>query len=132
MIVHRLSAVLLCLGFVAGNAAVCAGWLPTPQARMACCADADCPMHKGDPDASSSVRALTQAEADACCAVSEHKQSDTSSPTAVASLAAPVLDAGVVLPPSLPARSLVEAWRRDAARVVSPVPRHLLLSVFLV
>jgi hypothetical protein len=129
---RRVLAFALTLTLLGANGALCAGWAATPEARMECCADADCPMHKGDPDASSSVRALTQAEADACCAVSEHKQSDTSSPTAVASLAAPVLDAGVVLPPSLPARSLVEAWRRDAARVVSPVPRHLLLSVFLV
>jgi hypothetical protein len=98
---------------------------------MECCADADCPMHKGSEE-SSSEYLLTQAEADACCAVSEHKQSDTSSPTAVVSLAAPVLDAGVILPPSLPARLMDEAWRRDAASLVSPVPRHILLSVFLV
>jgi hypothetical protein len=128
---RRALAFALTLTLFGANGVLCAGWAATPEARMECCADADCPMHKGDPAASPSARALTQAEADACCAVSERKQSESSSPTAVVYLAAPVLEVGVVLPPSLPARLLAETWRRDAASVVSPVPRHILLSVFL-
>jgi len=129
---RRVLAFALALTLLGANGALCAGWAATPEARMACCADADCPMHRGSREASQSAHALTQAEADACCAKSESRQADTSSPTAVVALAAPVLDAGLVLPPSLPARISVDAWRRDAARVVSPVPRHILLSVFLV
>jgi hypothetical protein len=132
VIVHRLSAVLLCLGFVAGNAAVCAGWLPTPQARMACCADADCPMHKGGSDESVAQRVLTQDEADACCAASERKQSDTPHPTLTVSIAGPVLVTGIVLPAPVPARVLYDGWRTEAPSLIPPVPRHLLLSVFLV
>jgi hypothetical protein len=99
---------------------------------MECCADADCPMHKGNTEHSSSAHVLNQAEADACCAVSEQNQSDAPNPTAVVVLAAPVLEAGVLLAPSLPAGLLREKWRRDAPSLVSPVPRHILLSVFLV
>ena len=39
-LVHRLAALVITFGLVAGNAAVCAGWMPTPEARMACCATA--------------------------------------------------------------------------------------------
>jgi hypothetical protein len=132
MLVHRLSAVLLCLGFVAGNAAVCEGWLPTPEARMACCADAECPMHKGGSDESVSQRVLTQAEADACCAASERKQSDTPNPTHIVSIAAPVLVTGIVLAAPIPARVMSDGWRTESPNLIPPVRRHLLLSVFLV
>ena len=132
MFAHRLSALLLCLGFVAGNADVCAGWLLTPDARMACCADNDCPMHKGESDESVSQRVLTQAEADACCAASERKQSDTPTPTTIVPIAAPVLGPGIVLPARIPARVSSDGWRTGAPGFIPPVPRHILLSVFLV
>jgi len=63
-LVQRLAALALAFGLVAGNAAaICAGWLPTPEARMACCADGvECPMHKGDSQRSGSARVLTQAQ----------------------------------------------------------------------
>ena len=38
-LVQRLAALALTLGLMAGNAAICAGWMPTPEARMACCAE---------------------------------------------------------------------------------------------
>ena len=133
MLVHRLSAVFLCLGLVAGNAAVCASWMPTPQARMACCTD-DCPMHQGEPDKSPSqhVHVPTPAEADACCAASEREQSNTSSPTTIVTLAAPVLGTGIVLRARVPARVSSVGWRTDAHSLSPPVPRYILLSVFLV
>jgi hypothetical protein len=82
---HRVSAVLLCLGLVAGNAAaVCAGWLATPEARMACCVgDGPCPMHKSDSDEQGATRVISQAEADRCCASSERDESAPSSPSFV-------------------------------------------------
>ena len=129
---RRALAFALPLTLLGANGALCAGWAATPEARMECCADADCPMHKGSTEKSPSEHVLTQAEADACCAVSEQKQSDSPNPTAVVVLAAPVLGAGALLAPSLPARLLSEKWRPDAASVVPPVPRHILLSVFLV
>jgi hypothetical protein len=132
MLVHRLSAILLCLGLVAGNAVVCAGWLPAPEARMACCADGDCPMHEGDSHGSSSQRERTQSQADACCASSEHQNSSQSSPTFVVAISSAVLGPGVVLPATIPALVLSDGWRTTAPIPIAPVPKHILLSVFLV
>ena len=129
---RRALAFALTLTLLGANGALCAGWVATPEARMECCADADCPMHRGSSEESPSAQVVTQAEADACCAVSEQKQSDSPNPTTVVVLAAPVMEAGVVVAPSLPARLLSEKWRPDAPSVVPPVPRHILLSVFLV
>jgi hypothetical protein len=132
-LVHRLAAVALAFGLVAGNAAVCAGWLPSPEARMACCADgADCPMHKGDSHHSGSARVLTQAQADSCCAAAEGQNSNKSNPSFVAAITAAVLGAGTVFPANVPALVLSDGWRTSAPIPVAPVPKHVLLSVFLV
>jgi hypothetical protein len=132
-LVQRLAALALTFGLMAGNAAICAGWMPTPEARMACCADgAQCPMHKGHSHHSGSERVPTQAQADSCCASSEGKTSNQSSPTFVATITAPVLGAGTVLPANVPALVLSDGWRTSAPMPVAPVPKHVLLSVFLV
>jgi hypothetical protein len=133
-LVHRLSAVLLCFGLVAGNAAVCAGWAATPEARMACCADGrDCPMHKDKSDDSGSGRVLTQLEADSCCAASERENSSSpSTPTFVVAISFAVLGAGVVLPLSVPSLVLSDNWRTFSPLPTTPVAKHVLLSVFLV
>ena len=131
--VHRLAAVALSLGLLAGNAAVCAGWMPTPEARMACCADgAQCPMHKGDSHRSGFERVPTQAQADSCCASSEGKTSRQSSPMFVTAITVAVLGAGTVLPANVPALVLSDGWRTSAPMPVAPVPKHVLLSVYLV
>ena len=131
--IRRLSAVLLAAGLLAGNAAVCAGWLATPEARMACCADGvECPMHKGDSDRSGSERVLTQAQADSCCAAAEGQSSNQSNPSFVTAITAAVLGVGVVLPPNVPALVLSDGWRPAAPTRAGPVPKHVLLSVFLV
>jgi hypothetical protein len=132
-LVQRLAALALTLALVAGNAAICAGWMPTPDARMACCADGvECPMHKGDSHSSGSGRVLTQAQADSCCASSERENSNQSNPTFVAAITAAVLGAGTVLPANIPALVLSDGWRTSAPISVAPVPKHVLLSVFLV
>ena len=131
--VHRLSAVAMSLALLAGNAPVCAGWLATPEARMACCSeDAECPMHKGDSHSSDSTRALTQAQADACCASSEREHSNQPNPTFVVVISNAVLGAGVVLSASVPALVLSDSWRMATPIPITPVPKHVLLSVFLV
>lgn len=130
--IRRLSAVLLTVGLLAGNAAVCAGWLPTPEARMACCAAGiECPMHKGDSGRSASERVVTQAEADACCASSERESSSQPGPTFVAITSA-VLGPAMVLPPSVPPLVLSDGWRATVPIPMAPIPKHVLLSVFLV
>lgn len=128
-----ISAVLLSLALAIGNAAVCAGWARTAEARMTCCAEGhECPMHKGRSHESGSVRVFTQAQADACCAASERDQSGSANPMAVASITATVLGAGVVLLDVTPSLILTDGWRMDAPTQSPPVPRHVLLSVFLV
>ena len=132
-LVHRLAALALAFGLVAGNAAICAGWMPTPEARMACCADgAECPMHKGDSHSSGSTRVLTQAQADSCCASSEGKSSNQSNPSSVTTITAAVLGVGIVLPANVPALVLSDDWRTSAPIPIAPVPKHVLLSVFIV
>jgi len=131
-LVQRFAAVALTFALVAGNAAMCAGWKATPEARMACCADGvECPMHKGHSHRSGSERVLTQAQADSCCASSENKNSNQSSPTFVAVITAAVLGPANVLPANIPALVLSDGWRTSAPIPVAPVPKHLLLSVFL-
>jgi hypothetical protein len=131
-LVNRLAALALTFGLMAGNAAICAGWMPTPEARMACCADGvECPMHKGDSHRAGSERVPTQAQADTCCASSEGKTSNQSNPTFVAAITVAVLGTGTILPANVPALVLSDGWRTSAPTPVTPVPRHALLSVFL-
>jgi hypothetical protein len=132
-LVQRLAAVALTFGLMVGNAAICAGWLPTPEARMACCAEGvECPMHKGDSHRSESGRVLTQVQADSCCASSEGQHSNQSNPSFVSTITVAVLGVGVVLPANVPALVLSDAWRTSAPIPIAPVPKHVLLSVFLV
>jgi hypothetical protein len=131
-LIRRLFAVTLTLALVAGNAAICAGWVPTPEARMACCADeSTCPMHKGDSYHSSS-HGVTQAQADSCCASSERENSDQSNPSFATVITSAVLGVGVVLPANVPSLVLSDAWRTSAPIPIAPVPKHVFLSVFLV
>ena len=132
-LIQRLAALALTFGLMAGNAAICAGWMATPEARLACCADGgECPMHKGDSHRSGSERVLTQVQADSCCASSEGRNSNQSTPSFVTAITAAVLGVGVVLPANLDALVRRDAWRRSAPIPLAPVPRHVLLSVFLV
>jgi hypothetical protein len=100
---------------------------------MACCEEGDpCPMHEAQSDNSGDARGISQAQADACCAASEHQHPSQSSPSLIMVISSAVLGAGVVLP--APVLSLVtsDAWRTAAPSPLVPVPRHVLLSVFLV
>jgi len=132
-LVYRLAALALTVGLVAGNAAVCAGWMPTAEARMACCTDrGECPMHKGDSHRSGSGHVLTQVQADSCCASAEDQRSNPSNPSFVTAITAAVLGVGVALPAKVPALVLSDAWRTSTPIPIAPVPKHVLLSVFLV
>jgi hypothetical protein len=128
---RRLSAALLTLALAAGQAGVCAGWMPTAEARMACCLnDGACPMHKSGPEAES-TRVLTQAEADRCCAAAE--QDDSAPLPSIAGfftmLAAALSPVPVLLPTLEPHPEL---WRAAVPLSTAHVPKHVLLSVFLV
>ena len=125
-------ALALAVLISAGNVAVCAGWAPTPEARMACCSESACPMHKGDSQNSGSARVITQAQADSCCASAEHENSSQPSPTFVAAISSAVLGTGIALPATVPALVLSDSWRSVAPIPTAHVPKHVLLSVFLV
>jgi hypothetical protein len=100
---------------------------------MACCSDGGaCPMHKGESHRSGSDRVLTQAQADSCCASSEREDSSQPSPSFVAAITNAVLGTGTVLPASVPALVLSDGWRTTVPIPTAPIPKHVLLSVFLV
>ena len=129
---NRLSAIVLMLALGAGQSGLCAGWTPTPESRMACCSEGGaCPMHNADSESTGTTQAVTQAEADRCCAASEQDESapsPTSTPLAVtlAVVVGPVSD---LLPALQPGLAL---WAASLPVPAGHVPKHLLLSVFLV
>ena len=129
---NRLSAVFLTLALVAGQAGVCAGWMATPEARMACCSDQGlCLMHKSDSADDESKGVVSQAEADRCCAASEQDDS-APSPTGPAfsvTLAVALSPVSALIPAP---QAAVELWRASVPIPTAHVPKHLLLSVFLV
>ena len=129
----RFGSLGLILALVAGSGAVCAGWAPTPEARMSCCTgDGDCPMHDGNGHHSEGANLVTQARADSCCASSEPDHSNQSTPTFGAVISSAVLGPGVALPDTAPALMLSDAWRTVAPKPLGPVRTHVLLSVYLV
>jgi hypothetical protein len=129
---RRISTILVALILAAGNPAMCAGWRPTQEARMACCAsDGSCAMHKAESRAARAAQPITQADADRCCAASDQ---DDATPTPstmafVVSLAPVPSPIPVVL---ADAQLRADAWRTAVPITITRVPKHLLLSVFLV
>jgi hypothetical protein len=133
VIVHRLFALVLSVLLFAGNGVVCQGWAATPEARLACCADDDtCPMHKDEQGGSGVEHVHAQAAADACCAASESHQSNEQRPTAQTVFSSLILGPGVLVPVIAPQLVTSDAWRTAVPIPMAPVPRHVLLSVFLI
>jgi hypothetical protein len=93
----------------------------------------DCPMHGSTEPGAGSERVVTQAQADSCCAASG---TDDSTPSAVVfslSLSAALLPGTPsALAPIVALPSSFAAWRTHAALPVGQVPKHVLLSVFLI
>jgi hypothetical protein len=132
MFTRRLAAIAASLTLCVGNLAVCAGWHATAEARLDCCKNGtSCPMHTSKSHGSGSTQSITQAQADDCCAASSNR---TESPTAVSSVAlsnpaaVPAVVPSVV-PVAVPA---LQEWRALVPLPHSPVPKHVLLSIFLV
>ena len=126
----RLVAVVVLVVLPTSAWAQCAGWQGTAEARMECCAQEEqCPMHAGT--AASVRHTLTQQQADTCCALSERASSTPSSASQIApvTLALVSTPVAVVLPDFEP---LTYGWQSFVPITASPVPRHILLSVFLV
>jgi hypothetical protein len=132
LLARRLAALaLVAIAFI-GDAAVCQGWSLTGEARLACCAGDDpCPMHGESAGGPESRRALSQSEADSCCAMSEERRSPQTPPANAAPAGADLGPGFVVVPP--PPR-LVSTGSRFAGAHLSSASRHkhVLLSVFLI
>ena len=129
LVVARTVAATLIAVLTAGPVGLCAGWQTTAEERMACCAEGvACPMHKADRHQSNGKQAITQAEADSCCAASER---DTSSSAKGSIVISPALQqTTVALPAADSSRLLIS--RDPVPDRAAPVSRHLLNSVFLV
>lgn len=128
----RLTALAAVLTLCVGHVAVCAGWQATTEARMACCKNgASCPMHKSESHRSSSNGAISQVQADTCCAAASNRtQSSVAGTTFVFSNATTLLPVAAVVIP-VPVLAL-QTWRALVPLPPSPIPRHLLLSLLLV
>jgi hypothetical protein len=86
-------------------------------------------MHRSGGEESTPQTVITQAQADSCCASAERSDSTPSTSSNVAGF--PV----ALVTPQIPAlRPDVAVFRARSAPAtdVSPVPKHLLLSVFLI
>lgn len=118
------------LVLAAGGAGLCAGWAPTPEARMACCIDgSSCPMHKSSGDDAQVV--VTQTTADGCCGTSDGEDSTPSATTFVPIAGLAPQHGPLVATVSLAGRRF-GPMRGLMPLPGSQVPRHLLLSVFLI
>lgn len=133
-LLRRTAALVVVLSLGATGWAECTGWQATPKARLACCSgDGDCPMHGSTEPGTGSQGVITQAQADSCCAASDTNDSTPS--TAVfslspsAALARSTLD---TLAPIVTPSASFDAWRTHVPRPVGQVPKHVLLSVFLI
>lgn len=110
------------------GAAICQGWQPTPEARMACCeVGIQCTMHESMTD--EAVPAPSQADADRCCAESESDDSSAPSPN-FALKVSPAVPMSAVVFLVAPVASTLHP--RDSLPPPSHVAKHVLLSVFLV
>jgi hypothetical protein len=129
----RLAALVAIMTLALGSWVQCAGWQRTAAERMACCAhERQCPMrHSTPPGGRVGSTILTQAQADSCCARSERNPSTPSNSSHAGTVALVVLSTLVSVPPP-DAPRVHEAWRIVIPVSVSTIPRHLVLSVFLV
>jgi len=122
------SFALTCILSLALNAITqCAGWNPSAEARMACCADDGCPMHKDDNVGHATHAPMPQQDADRCCAAAERPTPDTSnaSPVRVSLVATRVLAS------EAPAVWWTASRPANACAAPTRAARHVLLSVFL-
>jgi hypothetical protein len=129
-VMRRACSFVLLLALFVPAAVECAGWKPTAEARKACCAAGLCAKENARTAAGSTPR-VSQADADDCCAAAETRESGPSSPAHASLMTAAVLQL-VALPGAMQLAPVARWSERTDPRQPSAVPRHLLLSVFLV
>lgn len=128
-LVRRVVSVVCLLAFVQGAVAQCAGWQATPEERMQCCQNGECPLHHHQDGASRTH--LTQVAVDDCCAQSQGHQSRPPGAVFASAMTLVVLPSlqPVVVRPA-PTTLLSAPWGTPSPP--THVPRFLLLSVLLV
>jgi hypothetical protein len=133
LLFRRTAALVVAVTLGAAGWAECAGWQATPEARMACCSGSGhCPMH-GSTESGVGSQGVTQAHADSCCAASDTNDSTPSPGAFSLSLsAASVTSTLTTLAPIAAPSASFEAWRTHVPLPVGQVPKHVLLSVFLI
>ena len=132
LLFRRAAALLVALTLGAAGWAECAGWQATPEARMACCLDsAVCPMHGSPEPGSGSGSLVTQAQADSCCAASDANDSTPSAGAFSLSLSAILVTSPLATLAPVTAPAPLDAWRAQVPLSGAHVPKHVLLSVFL-
>ena len=129
---RRLLGVLAIVMMVSGHLADCQGWMASPEARMACCAEGhECPMHTSADRQAGSANSADQADADRCCAASERGTSVPSSVSITSASLVAVLPALSAVPDAAVIAPYVE-WLEAAPGPPPSLARHALLSVFLI
>ncbi|MQA29002.1 MAG: hypothetical protein GEU82_04060 [Luteitalea sp.] len=133
-LLRRMAALVVVLSLGAAGWAECAGWQATPEARMDCCSGSGaCPMHGSTEPTSGSDRVVTQTQADSCCAASDADDSTPSGRAFSPSLSAALVPSALsTMAPVTPAPASFDAWRTHVPLPVGQVPKHVLLSVFLI
>ena len=133
-LLRRTAALVVVLSLGAAGWAECAGWQTTAAARIACCSGSgDCPMHRSTQPGAGAETIVTQAQADSCCAASDSNPSTPSGEAFSLPLSAALVAstfstlASIMAPPASR-----DAWRTHVPLPVDQVPRHVLLSVFLI
>ena len=125
----RLAAVICLLAFAESAWAQCAGWQTTPEARMQCCESGACPLHHRDRGGPGSH--VTQGAADDCCAQSGRHESTPSGTVFASTMALAVVQSLSTVVVTLARTTPLSApWETPSPP--AHVPRHVLLSVFLV
>ena len=133
LLFRRAAALVVALTLGAAGWAECAGWQATPEARMACCSDSDvCPMHGSTEPGSGSGSLVTQAQADSCCAASDADDSTPSAGAFSLSLTAALVISPLATLAPVTTPALLDAWRAQVPLPGAHVPKHVLLSVFLI
>jgi hypothetical protein len=128
---RRVAVVVLTLGIIAGVWRPCPGWAATAEARMSCCDRMGmCPMRK--PVRDGSAPRVSQEDADTCCAAADRPESAPSSITVVAAPPVVPVLARLAEPPTVLPVAMAD-WHGPPPLLASrQLPRHLLLSVFLI
>ena len=133
LLFRRTAAFVVALTLVGAGWAECAGWQASPEARMACClGSADCPMHGSTEPGASSDRVVTQAQADSCCAASDPGDSTPSAVVFSLTLSAALVPSTLSTLAPITAPPAFDAWRTHVPIPIGQVPKHVLLSVFLI